>query len=449
MKFAGTCFLQWRGFFALVACALMSDRRSSRSLRPQEDNSKSARLRRRALERESRTPPPVQVSAASESTASERSTSEPTTSKSTVETAQEATFPAETTSAKTDVLAVENLAVAESAARSVPPVTSDIAASADKGLVDAKEDTREPQTAVSSVPARAAETGQSQDGHRKKKQKGSSNAGANSTALSAGESFKVAASPKLPREAAQIVDAESEEFFSSPVLMPDLDDAEPDEIDHRARILHSEPVRQKRAVRTRYVAIALGALSVLALGAGYKRWQGSAVSVSSAAVIAPPPSAAVTQASAPSAPLTALVPASATAPATVAPPDPSTSAATTAALSASTTASAASAAVTASAAASAEPAPSASSGLDEAEKRKEAAKAKRKAQGFLEGGAYAKAIDEAKKSTELDPTDGEAWLILGAAYQEKGQGAEARKAYTACLKEGKRGPKGDCAAMLR
>jgi trimeric autotransporter adhesin len=416
----------------------MSDRRSSRSLRPQEDNSKSARLRRRALERESRTPPPVQVSAASEPA---------------VEAAQSP--PVEVTSAKTAAVAVEQLAVAESAARSLPPVTADIPASADRDRTEAKEDTRELQAAVSPLPAKAAETGQVQEGHRKKKQKGNaSNAGTNSTAATATESLKVAGSPKLPREAAQIVDAESEEFFSSPVLLPDLDDAEPDEIDHRARILHSEPVRQKRAVRTRYVAIALGALSVLALGAGYKRWQGSAVSVSSAAVVVPPPSAAVTQAAVTSASsmlTSALVVQSATAQASVAPPDVSPSAAMTGAPSASATVTAASAAASASASAStsAEPAPSASSGLDEAEKRKEAAKAKRKAQGFLEGGAYAKAIDEAKKSTELDPTDGEAWLILGAAYQEKGQGAEARKAYAACLKEGKRGPKGDCAAMLR
>ena len=49
----------------------------------------------------------------------------------------------------------------------------------------------------------------------------------------------------------------------------------------------------------------------------------------------------------------------------------------------------------------------------------------------------------------LDPTDGEAWLLLGAAYQEKGLNAEARRAFTSCLKEGKRGPMGECRAMLR
>jgi Flp pilus assembly protein TadD len=47
----------------------------------------------------------------------------------------------------------------------------------------------------------------------------------------------------------------------------------------------------------------------------------------------------------------------------------------------------------------------------------------------------------------LDPTDGEAWLILGAAYQEKGDMKNARRSYKACLEQGKRGPKYECAAM--
>jgi Flp pilus assembly protein TadD len=45
----------------------------------------------------------------------------------------------------------------------------------------------------------------------------------------------------------------------------------------------------------------------------------------------------------------------------------------------------------------------------------------------------------------LDPSDAEAWLILGAAYQEKGDAANARRSFKSCLSEGKRGPKWECA----
>jgi Flp pilus assembly protein TadD len=49
----------------------------------------------------------------------------------------------------------------------------------------------------------------------------------------------------------------------------------------------------------------------------------------------------------------------------------------------------------------------------------------------------------------LDPTDGEAWLLLGAAYMDRGKPVEARKAFASCVKQGKKGPMGECAAMLR
>jgi Flp pilus assembly protein TadD len=67
----------------------------------------------------------------------------------------------------------------------------------------------------------------------------------------------------------------------------------------------------------------------------------------------------------------------------------------------------------------------------------------------LERGKTADAIAAGERSVALDATDGEAWLLLGAAYQEKGQMSEARRAYASCLKEGKRGPLGECRAMLR
>ena len=49
----------------------------------------------------------------------------------------------------------------------------------------------------------------------------------------------------------------------------------------------------------------------------------------------------------------------------------------------------------------------------------------------------------------LDPADGEAWLMLGAAYQSMGKNAEARRTFSSCAAEAKRGPINECRAMLR
>ena len=66
----------------------------------------------------------------------------------------------------------------------------------------------------------------------------------------------------------------------------------------------------------------------------------------------------------------------------------------------------------------------------------------------LERGNLADAIAAGERSVALDPQDGEAWLLLGAAYQEKGNNADARRCYKACISEGKRGPLGECRAMV-
>ena len=49
----------------------------------------------------------------------------------------------------------------------------------------------------------------------------------------------------------------------------------------------------------------------------------------------------------------------------------------------------------------------------------------------------------------LDRKDGEAWLILGAAYQSLGKLADARRSFLACSKEATTGPVGECRAMLQ
>jgi tetratricopeptide (TPR) repeat protein len=80
---------------------------------------------------------------------------------------------------------------------------------------------------------------------------------------------------------------------------------------------------------------------------------------------------------------------------------------------------------------------------------KTALQEKNDARRNLERGKLADAIAAGERSVALDPQDGEAWLLLGAAYQEKGNRPEARRCYTSCMKEGKRGPIGECRAMIR
>ncbi len=79
----------------------------------------------------------------------------------------------------------------------------------------------------------------------------------------------------------------------------------------------------------------------------------------------------------------------------------------------------------------------------------QAKKEKNASRNALEAGKNVKAIEAGERSVALDPTDAEAWLILGAAYQTKGNNAEAKRCFKSCLTEGKRGPKGECAAMAR
>lgn len=98
-----------------------------------------------------------------------------------------------------------------------------------------------------------------------------------------------------------------------------------------------------------------------------------------------------------------------------------------------------------------EPSASASAAPDEPPPRPtgDAKDEKKKAQAALEQRKIADAIAAGEASVAIDPTDGEAWLILGAAYQEKGDIASARRSFAACVKEGKTGPVAECGKMLR
>jgi Flp pilus assembly protein TadD len=78
-----------------------------------------------------------------------------------------------------------------------------------------------------------------------------------------------------------------------------------------------------------------------------------------------------------------------------------------------------------------------------------AAQAKRDAQDALEKGQTAQAIEAGERCVALDSSDAEAWLILGAAYDQKGAHGEARRCFATCAQLAKRGPWRECAALLR
>jgi len=67
----------------------------------------------------------------------------------------------------------------------------------------------------------------------------------------------------------------------------------------------------------------------------------------------------------------------------------------------------------------------------------------------LERGDLGAAIAAGERSVALDSTDGEAWLVLGAAYQARGDLTQAKRCYRACVDQGRRGPKAECRAMAQ
>jgi tetratricopeptide (TPR) repeat protein len=80
---------------------------------------------------------------------------------------------------------------------------------------------------------------------------------------------------------------------------------------------------------------------------------------------------------------------------------------------------------------------------------KTAAQEKRDCQVFLDRGAFGKAVEAGQRSVAVDPSDGEAWLLLGAAYQSLGRAGDAKRSFSACLRQGKKGPLAECKAMLQ
>jgi len=200
-----------------------------------------------------------------------------------------------------------------------------------------------------------------------------------------------------------------------------------EERDPRMALKLTPEVARRRADLSRYVKFAVAAASALCLAALVKvavahnsTESGTTRPTMAAAVAAPPVQAAVQAVAPPAETQAAAVPAT--------PPPAETVAA---------------AAAPPAEAVTAAPAPTEAAELDP----KAAAKEKNTARQLLERGKNGDAIDAGERSVALDPTDGEAWLILGAAYQEKGDMKNARRSYKACLEQGKRGPKYECAAM--
>ena len=74
--------------------------------------------------------------------------------------------------------------------------------------------------------------------------------------------------------------------------------------------------------------------------------------------------------------------------------------------------------------------------------------ATRDAQRALESGDTAKAIDYARQATASDPSNTEAWLTLGAAYEASGRPALARTAYRSCAAQGRGDRVAECRALL-
>jgi tetratricopeptide (TPR) repeat protein len=79
----------------------------------------------------------------------------------------------------------------------------------------------------------------------------------------------------------------------------------------------------------------------------------------------------------------------------------------------------------------------------------EALAAKRASQAALEEGRANEAIEAGERAVALDPTDAEAWLILGAGYDQRGTRGDARRCFTSCVRLATHGPRGECAALLR
>jgi len=80
---------------------------------------------------------------------------------------------------------------------------------------------------------------------------------------------------------------------------------------------------------------------------------------------------------------------------------------------------------------------------------KSAMEEKKAALTALEKRDLTEAIAAGERSVDLDPTDADAWRILGAAYQDSGRLVEARRCFAECTKVAKKGEVRECSFLLQ
>lgn len=78
-----------------------------------------------------------------------------------------------------------------------------------------------------------------------------------------------------------------------------------------------------------------------------------------------------------------------------------------------------------------------------------ALEARERARRALSKGDVASAVTLATHSVQLDPSEADAWLVLGAAELARGAHTQARSTFRACTKAATRGPRRECERMLR
>jgi hypothetical protein len=225
------------------------------------------------------------------------------------------------------------------------------------------------------------------------------------------------------RKKSDLDDSSAQRFFAEGEARPPLDSQRPGaEVDPSAFGLPSE----RQAAFKRYVYIFVGVCGVvLVLGL-----------IRSALTPPPPPQTHSEPAPSVAAP---SIPPPPPEPVVAAPQPAATQAAAPIASGAAPAASGVAAPADSSAAAVAPAAPA--STKTETQERDDARR-------LLERGKAKDAAEAAARAAALDPTDGDAWLLLGAADMEIGKSAEARDAFTQCVKQGKRGEVGECRSML-
>jgi hypothetical protein len=74
---------------------------------------------------------------------------------------------------------------------------------------------------------------------------------------------------------------------------------------------------------------------------------------------------------------------------------------------------------------------------------------KHEAQEALEHSKVSLALEVGQRAVDADPTDAETWLILGAAYLQRGRYTEARGCFKSCVEQATQGPRSECKALLR